>query len=65
MFAGVVDMFVAIYFSPRLLIAWMRYEIEQRTPMDLSETRPSWRDLEVEVKARLGSVSEAKDELQA
>ena len=51
MFAGVVDVFVVIGFSPRLLFAWIRSEME--VALQASETRQSWRDVDEEVKARL------------
>ena len=63
MFSGVVDVFVAIKFSPRFLMAWRRVETDQRAPMGWTPTGfRSWRDLADEVKARIAHVcSESED----
>ena len=50
MFAGVVDVFIAIGFSPRLLFAWIRSEME--VLLQASETTQSWRDVD-ELRTRL------------
>ncbi|KAF8124949.1 hypothetical protein EV363DRAFT_1353194 [Boletus edulis] len=66
MFDGVVDVFVTLKFSPRLLIAWRRVETEQRRAVGVPQTAfRSWRDLDDKVKARIASATETKDEMGA
>ena len=46
MFAGVVNVFVAIAFSPRLVTDFLPYRLEQRALMDAAETGWLWRNLD-------------------
>lgn len=61
MVASVVDVFVAIRFSLRCLFAWVRFEVDVDMPANVFEIRQSWRDVDTEVRARLG-VSEPDDD---